>query len=313
MPPTRFRLLIDFRILLFLCILWATSSSLSIYAEEPPARPVQLAQPVDPATLVHRALVENRRNLNALRNFIFLSDEIEDRFDKENRVSQTTTRRKEIFFVDGQQVERTLLLNGQTPSDTQRAQQERTIDALLRDAHSSSPRHREERQKKAAKALASEMEMRADIAAGFTFTTLAQQPCGAHTCVRIAAEPKAGLKGTSRIHALLPFLHGALTIDADSGQWTTIDVTPVRKLGAGILYLNEDTAIHLEQQPLSNGPWVLTYADIRLDTRLLWERKNLRLRRTNSSFRRFGAEVRILDADAPAAAPAEENPAPAKH
>jgi hypothetical protein len=267
---------------------------------------------LDPAALVHRALVENKRSLDGLRNFIFLSDVREDDFGKENRVTKTTVRQEEIFFIDGEPVQRTLTVNGQPLSDAERSKQEQEIEAKITDARSATPHHREERQKKAAKALADEIEMREDVADGFVFTVTGKEACGAHTCVEISAEPMPGFKGKSRIRALLPFIHGTLTIDADAGQWTRIDVTPLRKLGAGIVYLNEETALHFEQQPIVDGPWVLTKTDIRLDSRLLWERKNLRLQRTNTSFRRFGSKVRIVNAELPTPASTEEKAFPAQ-
>jgi hypothetical protein len=53
------------------------------------------------------------------------------------------------------------------------------------------------------------------------------------------------------------------------------------------------------------GLWVTTREDIRINTRLLWEHKNLRLRRENHDFRRFAATATILPA-AEAAPPAPE-------
>jgi hypothetical protein len=265
----------------------------------------------DPAALVHRALVENKHGLDALRNYIFLSDVTEDDYGKDNSVSKTTLRSEEIFFVDGEPAIRTLLLNGKPLPAGDKATQEKQLDAQIADAQSANPRHLEDRQKKAAKALAEEFSIREDAAGAFLFTVTGEQSCSGHRCVRIAAEPKPGFKGKSKIRAILPFVHGTLLIDADSGQWVDIDVTPTRKLGAAIIYLNPNTSIHLHQEPIPGGLWVLTRADVRLDSRLLWERKNIRYQRSNHDFRRFGSSVRIVGEPAaePPAEPTTKTPA----
>ena len=267
-----------------------------------------LTPPPDPAALVHRALVENKHGLDALRNYIFLSDVTEDDYGKDNSVTKTALRREEIFFVDGEPAIRTLLVNGNPLPAGDKAKQEKQLDAQISDAQSANPRHLEDRQKKAVKALAEEFAIREDVADAFLFTVTGEESCGGHRCVRISAEPKPGFKGKSKIHAILPFVHGTLLIDADSGQWVDIDVTPTRKLGAAIIYLNPDTTIRLHQEPITGGLWVLARADIRLDSRLLWARKNIRYQRSNHDFRRFGSSIRIVEEPAtpPPPAPAAE-------
>ena len=273
---------------------------------ETPQATAPPADTADVAALVHRALVENKRSLDVLRNYIFQSSVLEENFGKDNQVTKTTHTREEIFFVDGEPVERVLDRDGQPLAERERDKQERGIEEQVADSRSATPRHREERQNKAAKALAEEIAMREDIAAGFVYTVEGHQNCEAHRCVVLAAEPRPGFKGGSKLKTVLPYLHGRLVIDEQAGQWTAIDVTPTRKLGAAIVYLNPDTAIHLEQIEIPGGLWVLGKAQIRLDSRLLWERRNLLLERTNTDFRRFGADVRIVDtpsAGAPQATP----------
>jgi hypothetical protein len=260
--------------------------------------------PLDAAALVRRALVENARDLKAMRNYIYLSDHTTETLDNDGHVKKTTSRRSEFFYLDGSPVERILQEDGQPLSETERARQEARIESEMADARSASPRHKEERERKAAKAMAEEMELRQDVVDGFNFTVAAEETRGGDRCVKLNAEPKPGFKGKSPLRALLPFLHGTLWIDADKGQWMEIDATPVKKVGGGIAYVNGDSEIHLHQEPVADGLWVMTGEEIRGDMRLLWDRKNVHVVRKLSGFRKFSTSMRILPVESGTVAPA---------
>jgi hypothetical protein len=246
--------------------------------------------------LVHRALVENKRGLERLRDYLFVSDVTLDSYGKENQGEKTATSRKEIFYIDGEQAERTLLADGHALAEDERKKQEKKLDEQIRDAQSANPKHREERRARAAKELAEQEAVLEDVAEGFDWTLAGAQACNGRRCLLLKAEPREHFKGKSRLRALLPFLHGTLLVDEERGQWVQIDATPVRKLGAGIVYLSADSSMHLAQSEVAEGLWVTTREDIRLNTRLLWEHKNLRVRRENHDFRRFAATTTILPA-----------------
>lgn len=269
------------------------------------AASAQQATPLDAAALVHRALVENKHSLDVLRNYLFTGDLTEEDFDKNGRVSKNRTTHSEIFFVDGEPVERVLLENGQPLNEKERQKQEKEIDEKLADASSANPKHREERQKKAAKALQEETDLREDVADAYNFTLVDKELClGDRRCVRIAGEPRPGFRGKSRYKVLFPVLHGTILIDEDSGQWVDIDAAMLRKVGGGPVYVGAESRIHLHQEPVADGLWVLNQADIRLNARLLWEHKNVHIVAEDSGFRRFGSTTRMIPVT-PAAGPAE--------
>ena len=220
-------------------------------------------------------------------------------------MNKTRTTRSEIFFVDGEPVERTLQENGQPFNEKERQKQEKEIDEKMADAASANPRHRDERQKKAAKALQEETELREDVADAYNFTFIDRELClGDHRCARIAGEPRPGFRGKSRFKVLFPLLHGTLLIDEDSGQWVDIDAAMLRKVGGGPVYVGSESKIHLHQEQVAEGLWVMNKADIRLNARLLWEHKNVHIVAEDSGFRRFGSTTRLIPVT-PAAGPAE--------
>lgn len=251
----------------------------------------------DVTALIRRCLVENRRNLNALRNYIYIQDETVSSFDKRDKIVKTSSRQREIFFLDGSQFERVISEDGKPLEEARRIEMERNLDHQIQEA--AAAQHKEERERKAAKELANAIAIREDIADGFVFTKKGEAQCGSDACITVSAEPKAGFKGKSPLRALLPFLHGSILIDTQAGQWIDIDALPVRKVGDGIAYLNEDSAIHLHQSRISDDLWVITGEDIRIDARALWERKNMRVVRNCTNFRRFSSTVRIFSVDIP--------------
>jgi hypothetical protein len=255
----------------------------------------------DAAVIVRRALVDNKRDLNALRDYIFLSDGTRDTFDKDGRVVKTSSKQQEIFFLDGLSYERIMLQDGQTLNETERAKQEANLDNQIKDSQSASPKHKDERERKAAKAIEEEIALREDVADGFTFKIVAEEIRGGDRCIKLNAEPKEKFKGKSSLHALFPYLHGSIWIDVDKGQWMDIDASLVKKADAGIVYVKDDSAIHLHQEPIRENLWVITKEDIRLDVRVLLERKNIHVVKTYSNFRRFTSTARILPVDDEAA------------
>ena len=79
-----------------------------------------------------------------------------------------------------------------------------------------------------------------------------------------------------------------------------IDASPIQKLGRGPVYINETSAMHLRRGRIDADLWGITSFDIRLDARLLWDRKNQQVIRTLTNFRKFTTTVHILSpADVP--------------
>lgn len=283
------------RLAVFLSVflLWFGFSAPALASSGPPAE-------TDATALVRRALIENRRSIERLRNYIYISDATLDSCGKNNTVTKTETSRREIFLIDGEPVFRTLLVNGQPLAEKEHRKEEKGLDEKIADAQSPAPRHRQEREEKAAGNLAREMAFREDIVEAYTFTLAGEETVDGRRLTRIAAEPKPGFKGKSQLRALLPYLHGTLLIDPVSGQWVRIEASMIRKLGGGPVYLGEESKILLQQSEIAPALWALTRLDVRLNTRLLWEHKNFHLIRIDRDFRRFGSSVSIVgDAASP--------------
>lgn len=250
--------------------------------------------PGDIPAIVRRALIENRNNLNALRSYIFVENAVLDSFDSKGRTAKSTTRREEIFFLDGLPYERLLETDGQPLSEAERAKQEQRIDRQMRETQSESAEKKAERQRKAAKALADEIAIRDDIVDGFVFTQVAEEQRDGDDCIKLEAEPRDDFKGKSSLRSVLPLLHGTIWIDVPNGQWVEIEAAPIEKVGRGVAYVKEDSVIHLRQSRIDATLWAVTSADIRLDARLLWDRKNVDSIKSYSNFRKFSTSVRIL-------------------
>jgi hypothetical protein len=251
----------------------------------------------DASAIVRRALIENKRDLNVLRDYIYMSDGAVNTFDNSNNIVKTSSRKVENFYLDGSPYKRIVQQDGKPLSEDQRTKQERYLDNQIKDTVSASPKHKEDRERKAYKALEEDNVIREDIANGFIFTIIAEEARGGDRCIKLSAEPKEGFKGKSSLRALLPFLHGSIWIDVDKGQWMDIDATPITKVGAGITYLSDQSAIHLHQELIRDNVWVITKEDFRLDARLFWDRKNVQVIKTYSDFKRFSSSVRVLAAE----------------
>jgi hypothetical protein len=267
-------------------------------------------QPEDTQAIVRRALIDNRRDLSALRNYIFVEDRVDNNFDNHNRITKTGTRREEVFFIDGFPYERVILVNGQPLSEATRAKQEERIDREIRDSQPGSEKEKE-LQRKAAKELQEDIEIREDIVNGFVFTKTGEEQRDGDSCVELTLEPRDDFKGKSPLRTLLPLLHGTIWIDAENGEWVQIDASPIQKLGRGPVYINETSAMHLRQGRIDADLWAITSSDIRLDARLLWDRKNEQVIRTLTNFRKFTTTIHILT-PADAASGPTQNPQPPK-
>jgi hypothetical protein len=283
-------------------------SALLLAALAAPLLAQNTGSPAEATALVRRALVGNQRSLEALRNYIYVSDVTEEEY-KDNRVVKTTVTRRENFTIDGEPVRRTLLVNGAPPAEKDRRKEEKEIDEKMADAHGANPKHKQEREKKAAKELAEEIALREDVAEAYNFTILGEETHDGHRLVKIGAEPKDGFKGKSRFKAIFSVLHGVLILDATSNQWIDIHASIVRKFGKGPMYIGQESSIHLHQAQVADGLWVLSDGNVRINLRLLFFHKNMGLRVSDHDFHRFGAEVRMVEtAETPATQPARANP-----
>ena len=264
----------------------------------------------DTQAIVHRALIDNRRDLSVLRNYIFVENSITNYFNNQNRIKNSTTRQEEIFFIDGFPYERIIQIDGQPLIDAARAKQEERIARDIRDSQPGSEKQKE-LQHKAAKELQEDIEIREDVVDGFVFTKTGEEQRDGDTCVELSMEPRDDFKGKSPLRTLLPLLHGTIWIDVKNGEWVQIDASPIQKLGRGPVYINETSAMHLRRGRIDADLWGITSFDIRLDARLLWDRKNQQVIRTLTNFRKFTTTVHILSpADVPHDSP--QNPPPPK-
>jgi hypothetical protein len=269
-------------------------------------------QDQDPSTqaIVRRALIENRRDLSALRDYIFVENRVTNYFDNQNRTKNSDSRQEEVFFIDGFPYQRILQVDGQPLSEPARSKQEERIDREMRESQPGSAKQKE-LQRKAAKALEDDIAIREDVVDGFVFTKIGEEPRDGDACVELSMEPRDDFRGKSPLRSILPLLHGTIWIDVPNGQWVQIDAAPIQKLGRGVAYVNETSAMHLRQGRIDADLWGITRSDIRLDARLLWDRKNLQVVKTFTNFRKFTTAVHIrTPADAPADSP--QNPPPPK-
>ena len=264
----------------------------------------------DTQTIVRRALIENRRDLSALRDYIFVEKRATNYFDNQNRVKNSASREEEVFFIDGFPYERLIKVDGQPLSEAVRSKQEERIDREIRESQPGSAKQKE-LQGKAAKELQEDIAIREDVVDGFIFTKIGEEQRNGDACVELSVEPRDDFKGKSPLRSILPLLHGAIWIDVQNGQWVQIDAAPIQKLGRGPVYVNETSAMHLRQGRIDADLWGITSSDIRLDARLLWDRKNLQVVKTFTNFRKFSTTAHILSpTDAPAGS--TQNPPPPK-
>jgi hypothetical protein len=272
------------------------------------------AQPQEPdastQAIVRRALIENRRDLSALRDYIFVENRVTHYFDNQNRVKSSDSRQEEIFFIDGFPYERVIQIDGQALSEAAHSKQEEHIDHEMRESQPGTAKEKE-LQRKAARELQDDISIREDVVDGFVFTKIGEEQRDGDTCVELSMEPRDDFKGKSPLRSILPLLHGTIWIDVQNGQWVQIDAAPIQKLGRGPAYVNETSAMHLHQGRIDADLWGITSSDIRLDARLLWDRKNLQVVKTFNSFRKFTTTVHIrTPGDAPA--DSTQNPPPPK-
>jgi hypothetical protein len=279
-------------------------------AADAPAQQQNQDQDADTQAIVHRALIENRQDLSALRDYIFVENRVTNYFDNHNRVKNSETRQEEIFFIDGFPYERVIQVDGQPLSEAMRSKQEQRIDRETREAQPGTEKERELRGK-AAKELQEGIAIREDIVDGFIFAKIGEEQRDGDTCVELSMEPRDDFKGKSPLRTALPRLHGTIWIDVKNGEWVQIDASPIQKLGRGPVYINESSAMHLRQGRLDADLWGITSSDIRLDGRFLWDRKNQQVITTLANFRKFTTTVHILSpADAPSGP--TQNPQPPK-
>jgi len=265
-------------LLLVVCVIgsgWITPANA---AEEPTAK------------VLSEALLHDNSDSVSLKDYLYVEETTHKTFDKDGHSKNTSSMTRELFWVDGTQLQRVLTINGVPPSADFLAKQEKTLDRQIYQLSSGQLDQRRASEKQ----IHEQQLLAQDVVSGFIFTLAGEEPCSGHTCAILKAEPILGFKGKSSFASLLPFLHGSILVDEQEKQWVRIDATPLKTVGGSMAYIGGESFIHMKRAPVERGIWALTDAQMRINARLLWDHKNEEVDHVYSHFRKFTVAVSVL-------------------
>lgn len=252
------------------------------------------ARAQDAASIVKKAILRDDSNLAAQQAYIYQEKHVVQSLDGNGNVKKTESTSREYFNLNGVEYQRVLARNGKPLSAAEQQKQKSDIDKRIALQQQGKLATDDKQYQKSEERKQKAIEIRNDLVNGFTFKLLGSAIRNGRLCWQIAAEPKPGFHGQSRIHAVLPYFHGTIWVDKATNNWVEIDASPIRQLGGGLAYLGADSFIHVTQKDINGEFWRPSLVDARFDARLLWDRKNVHITDTFDNFRKFRTDVELL-------------------
>lgn len=248
----------------------------------------------DAASIVKKAILQDDSNLAAQQSYIYQENHVVQSLDNNGDVKKTESILREYFNLDGVEYQRVLTRDGKPLSSDDRQKQESKIEKRIALQKQGKLATDDKQYQKSQERKRDALQIRNDLVNGFTFMLLGSAVRNGRSCWEIAAEPKPGFHGQSRIHAVLPYFHGTIYVDKATNNWVEIDASPIKQVGGGLAYLGADSFIHVTQQDVNGEFWRPNLVDARFDARLLWDRKNVHITDTYQNFRKFRTDVELL-------------------
>lgn len=250
--------------------------------------------------IVKRSLERERRNVRALDNYTFEQAETERTYDASGKVKKTETSVREVLQIDGSRYEKLIEENGKPLSADKARREQEKMDKEMAKRKAESQSAKEKRLREEQKRREEERKLRDEVAEAYTFTLEGVENVNGFPCWRVAAEPKAGFKGHTRVgKMLLPKMRGKLWIDQGTYEWLRVEAETTDKItfGGFLASLDKGATFRIVQMRVNNELWAPQRLEARINARGLMVKFRAGQEIEFRNYRKFTTESRIVAAE----------------
>lgn len=114
----------------------------------------------DPKDIFKRAMEKDERNLSVLDTYMYERRTLERIYEKNGKLMETTEKVHEVFHVDGSEIERLVMKNGNALSEGDQESERKRVDKKIAKIKNESPKDRAKRRGETEKDKREEVEAR---------------------------------------------------------------------------------------------------------------------------------------------------------
>jgi hypothetical protein len=255
-----------------------------------------MAADLSPAEIVRRATEREFQNTQ-LRHQYTYRESVWERVGKSNGSLRSEHRTvHEVFFIGGEDFRKLVEKDGKPLSDKDAAKEQAKLDREIAKFKAESPAVA---RKRAEKEQREDREFREQVANGFNFTLVGEEPIAGRPCYRIHAEPKRGfpLKGEAKV---LGKVKGDMWVDKERFIWTRVDVETIDTISGlgGLLRLAKGTTMTAGRTLVNNEVWFPDRIHAKGDARAaLFITAGVEMEAQFSNFKKYSVESTITVSD----------------
>lgn len=245
--------------------------------------------------ILEKALERDERNYEVLNTYTYREKSIVTTYEKDGREKKSTTTVKDVFHVDGTQVELLLEKDGKPLTGKDKEKEQQRFDKEVAKIKKESPSERAKRRRETDKDKKEEAESRREILDAFNAVLEGEETVNGRVCWRLRGDPRPGFKGKGRRADQLEKLLGKAWVDKSTYEWVKLDLNSTDTLSFGwfIFRLQKGAKIGIEQTLVNNEVWLPKSVDVRADARLLGKMLRLGINVDYSDYRKFSTDSKL--------------------
>ena len=252
----------------------------------------------DIAAIVQQSLQRELMNTRLLDNYVYEAKEATTTYDVAGHPTKSESKVTEYLWVDGSRYKRLVEENGKPLTGAPALREQRKLDEELAKRRHESAGDREKRQADDARRRQESRQTRDEVVKAFNFRLVGEESVGGVKCWRIAADPKPGYVGETRISRMFPKMRGTIWVHQQGYQWLRVEMETLDAItfGGFLAKLDKGARFNLEQMRVNEELWALRQLNTRVTARALLMRFNQGQQIDFRNYRKFSAESRILEA-----------------
>ena len=251
----------------------------------------------DIAAIVQQSLQRELMNTRLLDNYVYEAKEATTTYDVAGHPTKSESKVTEYLWVDGSRYKRLVEENGKPLTGAPALREQRKLDEELAKRRHESAGDREKRQADDARRRQESRQTRDEVVKAFNFRLVGEESVGGVKCWRIAADPKPGYVGETRISRMFPKMRGTIWVHQQGYQWLRVEMETLDAItfGGFLAKLDKGARFNLEQMRVNDELWALRQLNTRVTARALLMRFNQGQQIDFRNYRKFSAESRMLE------------------
>lgn len=253
----------------------------------------------DPREVVRRAAENDELNDKRARDYTYTEHQVEQKLDRHDRVTSTSTETHEIMILDGEDIERLVARDDKPLPPHDAEKEDERINKWFEKRKNESPDAKKDRLEKEEKDREQTREFEREIADAYYFKILPDETIDGRAAYVLDAEPRPDFKPKTREAKILPKFQFRAWVDKDECQLIKIDASVIDTVSVGLFVarLNPGSRFVLEQTRVNDEVWLASHIDLRLQARVLLVKGfNEKFEFDYSGYRKFRTNIQIVPA-----------------